>query len=79
MRDAIETAMPRLREMMADSGISLGQTAVSASRFTGRHPGRPVPERTAGGAADTRAGPHPVQTPASRTGIGMVDILRDAP
>ena len=27
-RDAIEAAMPRLREMLAESGLSLGQTSV---------------------------------------------------
>jgi flagellar hook-length control protein FliK len=33
VRDAIETAMPRLREMLADSGITLGDTSVSADAF----------------------------------------------
>ena len=33
VRDAIETAMPRLREMFANAGISLGQTNVSAESF----------------------------------------------
>ncbi len=34
VRDAIETALPRLREMFASAGISLGQTNVSAESFS---------------------------------------------
>lgn len=33
VRDAIEAAMPRLREMLADSGIMLGNTMVGAESF----------------------------------------------
>ena len=33
VREAIETAMPRLREMFASAGIELGQTNVSAESF----------------------------------------------
>jgi len=33
VRDALETALPRLREMFANAGISLGQTNVSAESF----------------------------------------------
>ena len=33
VRDAIEAAMPRLREMLADNGITLGDTSVSADAF----------------------------------------------
>ncbi len=33
VRDAIEAAMPRLREMFADSGISLGNTSVGTETF----------------------------------------------
>ena len=33
VRDAIETALPRLREMFASAGIELGQTNVSAESF----------------------------------------------
>lgn len=42
VRDAIETALPRLREMFANAGISLGQTNVSAESFrqqAGNHEG----------------------------------------
>ncbi len=33
VREAIEAAMPRLREMLADSGITLGNTSVSTDAF----------------------------------------------
>ncbi len=32
-REALESALPRLREMMADSGIALGNVTVSADSF----------------------------------------------
>lgn len=34
VRDAIETALPRLREMLADNGIMLGNTSVGAESFS---------------------------------------------
>lgn len=37
VREAIESALPRLREMLAGVGVELGQTNVSAESF--RHPG----------------------------------------
>jgi len=43
-REAIEQALPRLREMLADSGLSLGQTDVSEQDVAGGSPDRePVP------------------------------------
>ena len=44
VRDAIETAMPRLREMLADSGITLGNTNVSAEPF--REPAQQQEQRS---------------------------------
>ena len=75
VRDAIESAMPRLRDMMADSGISLGQTSVNSE--SSHRPDYPEPFRprgaAGGGSGDTLAEPHPV--PAVRTGIGIVDTF----
>lgn len=39
-REAIEQALPRLREMLADSGLSLGQTDVSEQDVAGGRPDR---------------------------------------
>lgn len=39
VRDAIETALPRLREMLAGAGIELGQTNVGAESFRQRQSG----------------------------------------
>ena len=81
VRDAIEAAMPRLREMMADSGISLGQTAVNAESFQRPdHPDRFRPlGAPSGEPGDTDAGPHPVQAvPAVRAGSASSTSLRDA-
>ena len=36
VRDAIESAMPRLREMLAEGGITLGNTSVGAESFPGQ-------------------------------------------
>lgn len=79
VREAIETAMPRLREMMADNGIMLGNTMVSAESFSqqqsfgqrgGRWAGHGIHE-TDGGTGQMSSTPLP--------GIlgrdGMVDIF----
>ena len=42
VREAIEAAMPRLREMLADSGIALGNASVSADAF--REQAQPQPQ-----------------------------------
>lgn len=39
VREAIEAATPRLREMLADSGISLGSVSVNVGSFTQSPPG----------------------------------------
>ena len=41
VREALETAMPRLREMLADSGITLGNASVGAEAF--REPAQQQP------------------------------------
>ena len=52
VREAIETAMPRLREMLADSGISLGNANVSADASYEQHEERAY---SAGDAATASA------------------------
>lgn len=59
VRDALETAMPRLREMLADSGITLGDTSVSTDAFREQaqpqHEPRAHPAPTIAAAADPDA------------------------
>lgn len=50
-REAIEQAMPRLRELLADNGLSLGQTDVSDHGVADREHGREPTESTAQGRA----------------------------
>jgi flagellar hook-length control protein FliK len=81
VRDAIETAMPRLREMFASAGIALGQTNVSAESFrqqAGNGEGnRPASHWAADNAilvADP-LGSARAKGFAVRQGNGMVDIF----
>ena len=57
VRDALETAMPRLREMLADSGITLGNTSVSTDAFRepAQHEPHARPAPTIAAAADPDA------------------------
>lgn len=81
VRNAIESAMPRLREMFASAGINLGQTNVSAESFrqqAGNGEGyRPSSHWTADNAilvADS-AGTARSGSFAVQRGNGMVDIF----
>ncbi|NMG45899.1 flagellar hook-length control protein FliK [Aromatoleum toluvorans] len=80
-RDALEQAMPRLREVLQQAGINLGQTNVStqsdqrAQQDTGTGSGHRQRGAIAGEhATDTHIAP---LAPASwpRTGLGMVDTF----
>ncbi len=59
VREAIEMAMPRLREMLADSGITLGNASVSTDAFREQaqpqHEPRAYPAPAAAAAADSGA------------------------
>lgn len=60
VRQALEAALPRLKEMMADSGISLGETTVSADTSQ-RQGGFEQQDRSAtrhGGNRETMTAPH---------------------
>jgi flagellar hook-length control protein FliK len=83
VRDAIENAMPRLREVLQDAGITLGQTQVGAesfqqppgSRENGDNSSRHGTPASAG--AESLAGTAPLGSAAAalRTGNGMVDTF----
>lgn len=83
VRQALEAAMPRLRDMMSDAGIQLGQASVNAGMPNGQQ-AMPQPQqhfqagqREAGGSAAARA--EPVTAPAAGMRVlasrGMVDTF----
>ena len=82
VREAIETAMPRLREMFANAGISLGQTNVSAESFK-QHAGDGNSNGSASASwprdnailATDLAGTLSSRSGFSQRGSGMVDIF----
>jgi flagellar hook-length control protein FliK len=69
VREAIEAALPRLREMLAESGLNLGQAQVSAESFAERRPGEAM-RAAAGGAAQSG----PDDRPVARAVLGLVDL-----
>jgi flagellar hook-length control protein FliK len=79
VRQALESAFPRLREMMNDAGIQLGEATVSAD--TPRQ--NDTPERQAQrvvppfiGADDSvSTGLHPVHEPVRQSGRGLIDTF----
>lgn len=71
VRQALEAALPRLREMMADSGINLGETTVSAdtSQRQGAFEQQDRSHARNSGSRETMAGLN-----IESTGIGMTRI-----
>jgi flagellar hook-length control protein FliK len=83
VRDAVENALPRLREMLADNGITLGNTTVSdqprdrsADGFSGNGFGTAA-QRESSDEASRLAGlsPAAVQPVPMRRHNGMVDTF----
>lgn len=81
VREAIETALPRLREMFANAGIDLGQTNVSAESFRQQQE-----NAKSGQAASQWADDEAIlatelsslissQTIRTQSGIGLVDLF----
>jgi flagellar hook-length control protein FliK len=81
VREAIESALPRLREMFASAGIELGQTNVSAESFKqqagSESDSRNASQRTTDNAilVANSAGSLPARTWATQQGNGLVDIF----
>ena len=81
VRDSIETAMPRLREMFASAGIELGQTNVGAESFrqqAGNGQGQPGSSRSSADNAILAADPAlPLQSRSFSTqqGNGLVNLF----
>ncbi|MFZ4535673.1 flagellar hook-length control protein FliK [Propionivibrio sp.] len=81
VRNAIETALPRLREMFASAGIELGQTNVSAESFKQQAGSWEGNRSSSQWRADnaildaSSAGSLPARAFATQQGNGMVDIF----
>lgn len=79
VRQALEAALPRLREMMQDAGIQLGQATVSADTPRQQDMRDSGPQRTAGGFADGNGADRGTEAalppPTARAGRGLVDTF----
>ena len=73
VRDAIESALPKLREMLAQAGINLGDSHVRDEAFAQREPGESRQFGNNGQRSESAftSVSHPV---VSRSGIGLVDL-----
>lgn len=79
VRQALEAAFPRLREMMNEAGIQLGQATVSADtpqqhHASDREAQRAAPPFPGAGEAIT-AGVQPLHTSTLQSGRGLVDTF----
>jgi len=84
VRQALENAIPRLREMMSESGIALGNATVDAGMPDGRHAQQDGERRNGGGGFGNGPGPdaaneEAIARPAARTVAlgdnGLVDTF----
>lgn len=84
VRDAVENALPKLREILADNGITLGSTTISdqpprdrdAERFMNQASGTAAQRGGFGGASEsTGASPAITRTVPIRRHNGMVDTF----
>ncbi|NTV09364.1 MAG: hypothetical protein HGA47_01135 [Zoogloea sp.] len=77
-RDALEQALPRLRETLADAGISLGQTSVGTSSGQSDTQGDSGRQGRSSGRARSIGGVSPNTTGSARwtqSGVGLVDTF----
>lgn len=78
VREAIESALPRLREMLAGAGIELGQASVSAESFRQAAGSAPDGNAARRGDAGILTGEAPVMPSSGmsglRRGVGLVDL-----
>lgn len=77
VRQVIEDALPRLREMLAQAGIALGQAQVGTQSSPRQHasPGTPQPARSGGEDAILEAAESPSSTLPIRRGNALVDLF----
>lgn len=80
--DAVESALPRLREMFGQTGLQMGEVNVNVSHQSlsqqhAQNGGSQTPQHGGGdgrAAADTDALPHTVSPLVERYGAGLVDV-----
>lgn len=79
VRQALEAAFPKLREMMSDAGIQLGQATVSADTPRQNDTPERQPQRLAMPFAGTNDASHPglqpIPVPLRQSGRGLVDTF----
>ncbi len=80
VRQALEAALPKLRDMMSNAGVELGQTTVSAG-MPDQHnqPGESAPRQASRGAGHDKSS-NDAAAPVARTqslsgGLGLVDTF----
>jgi flagellar hook-length control protein FliK len=74
VREALEQALPRLREVLADAGIALGQANVNAESSRGKQGSEASPRH--GNLADSELpGVAAQDAPWVRRGVGLVDTF----
>lgn len=79
VRQALEAALPKLREMMGDAGIQLGEATINAGTANQQDNTGGSSHKTAHGFNDRNEQPDtPIQTgniPARASGLGLVDTF----
>jgi flagellar hook-length control protein FliK len=73
VRDAIESALPKLREMLAQAGINLGDSHVRDEAFARRESGD-TPQFGGNGKRGESELSSVTHSVASRSGMGLVDL-----
>jgi flagellar hook-length control protein FliK len=74
-REAIEQALPRLREAMAEAGMTLGQASVSADSAPREQQGQHARFGRGSAAAISEASPDAAQPGSARPSSGLVDTF----
>ena len=74
VRDALEQALPRLREVLADAGIALGQANVNAESSQGKRDGEASPRHPSLAGSDA-PGVTARETVWVRRTVGLVDTF----
>jgi flagellar hook-length control protein FliK len=80
VREALESALPRLREVLAEAGIQLGQAQVGAENMRQsaqqeKNGDNPAADRAPGSIAAMQAAGHALPAAGLKIGRGLVDVF----